>query len=70
MRKTIYICDICKKEYNDLNDLCDMFIGMKRYETCPECTTKLEQVKQKYEKQYKKVTNDFNKELEEITKEK
>lgn len=67
MKKTIYICDICKKEYNDLYDV---FIGMKRYETCPECTTKLEQMKRKYEKQYEKVTNKFNKELEEITKEK
>lgn len=66
-------CDFCKKEIEDKeNYLAIDNLNIKSYELCNKCFKKFEKISKKYFKKNtefnKKLANDFQKEIEELTK--
>ena len=62
MRKEIYICDLCKKEVKP-EELKALGIKLERYELCFDCFVKADKLLERYETEYKKITDKFDNEF-------
>lgn len=49
MRKTIYLCDLCKKELPE-KELIEKVVDWRKFEVCEECSTKLEKAQEELNK--------------------
>lgn len=66
-------CDFCEKEIKEsVFDSIYIGMNMKRYDLCNKCFKRFEKISKKYFKKNtefnKKLANDFQKEIEELTK--
>lgn len=67
MRIEKYICDFCKKEFAK-EEVDNFYADIRKYDLCESCYKKAQKIKERYERDYKIIWDNFKYDLDKLIK--